>query len=273
MGVNISKSPFPGLALVLLAACQPGIPDSSLTGPTSTVANYQREAALTGGPVVSTLPATTPVSSAALGSGSDDPAMRPLPASVTAAVTGNTGIGASAQTSADIAGFPPTQVPSGPPPEAVNRSGISAEQDFEAVSAARTIESDAQKIAANRAQYVLIQPTELPTRPGTDQPNIVQYALRTNNPVGVQLYQRGGSWSSNRHARACARFASPDQAQIEFLSRGGPERDRDGLDPDGDGFACSWDPTPFRKARAAAVETAGDMDGVSTVEPMAISNE
>jgi hypothetical protein len=33
------------------------------------------------------------------------------------------------------------------------------------------------------------------------------------------------------------------------LSNGGPERDRLGLDPDGDGFACYWDPTPFRLAR------------------------
>ena len=27
------------------------------------------------------------------------------------------------------------------------------------------------------------------------------------------------------------------------------ERDRMGLDPDGDGFACAWDPAPFRLAR------------------------
>ena len=29
---------------------------------------------------------------------------------------------------------------------------------------------------------------------------------------------------------------------------GGPERDQFGIDPDGDGYACSWDPSPFRKA-------------------------
>jgi hypothetical protein len=37
-------------------------------------------------------------------------------------------------------------------------------------------------------------------------------------------------------------------AQIAFLERGGPKRDTLGLDPDGDGFACYWDPAPFRKA-------------------------
>ncbi|CAN0586593.1 unnamed protein product, partial [Ectocarpus sp. 12 AP-2014] len=39
-----------------------------------------------------------------------------------------------------------------------------------------------------------------------------------------------------------------DQAQIAFLEAGGPEKDRNGMDPDGDGFACNWDPTPFRRA-------------------------
>lgn len=48
--------------------------------------------------------------------------------------------------------------------------------------------------------------------------------------------------------RNCAGYASPDQAQIDFLANGGPQRDRKGLDPDGDGFACGWDPSPFRSA-------------------------
>ena len=69
--------------------------------------------------------------------------------------------------------------------------------------------------------------------------------------------------SAQRHAQACAAFASPDQAQIDFLARGGPERDRKGLDPDGDGFACSWNPAPFRKARAAAQPAATPAPGVA----------
>lgn len=265
---------IPGLALALLAACQPSVPDSARSGPTSTVANAQREAALAGSPVVSTLPAAAPVSSAPLSAGSDDPAMRPLPDSVTAAVTGTPMPGPDLQGTAANSGVMPLEAsPSNPPPEAVNPTGISAEQDFDAVSATRTIESDAQKIAANRAQYTLVQPTELPTRPGTSQPNIVEYALRTNNPVGAPLYRRGGILSAQRHTQACARFASPDQAQTEFLSRGGPERDRGGLDPDGDGFACSWDPTPFRKARAAATGAAEDEGAPANVDPLAISSE
>ena len=115
------------------------------------------------------------------------------------------------------------------------------------MSALRSIESDAAAIARNRAQYVVIQPTELPRRSGDGGPNIVEFALRTTNPKGVSLYRRS-SLSFQNHERNCAQYASADQAQIEFLARGGPQRDRLSLDPDGDGFACDWDPRPFRSA-------------------------
>lgn len=262
-------------ALALLAACQPSIPNNGASL-TSDVARAERDAALAAGPMVSSLPAAAPVSSAPLGAEPADPAMRPLPASVTDAVNGPSQMSGdiAVQQSAVGSGVaPPVADPNTPPPEAVSRTGISAEQDFEAVSATRTIESDAQKIAANRAQYTLVQPTELPTRPGTNQPNIVEYALRTNHPVGAQLYSRSGLRAAQRQAEACARFTSPDQAQIEFLSSGGPARDRRGLDPDGDGFACSWDPEPFRKARAAAAEPQQQAPAPDLVEPMAISDE
>ena len=61
------------------------------------------------------------------------------------------------------------------------------------------------------------------------------------------MYDRGGIHLTSPEA-ACGKFASPDLAQMDFLQSGGPERDRKGLDPDGDGFACAWDPTPFRLA-------------------------
>ncbi len=51
--------------------------------------------------------------------------------------------------------------------------------------------------------------------------------------------------------RACARYDSQDLAQAEFLASGGPRMDRRGVDPDGDGFACGWDPAPFRTTRIA----------------------
>jgi hypothetical protein len=124
-------------------------------------------------------------------------------------------------------------------------TGISDENDFNAVSGRETIASDKQRIEQNRAQYEVIQPGALPVRPGGLAPNIVDYALATRNPVGVQLYRRS-SFSLGNPASKCAGYASPDLAQEAFLERGGPERDRLGLDPDGDGYACGWDPSPFR---------------------------
>ncbi len=129
--------------------------------------------------------------------------------------------------------------------------GISDEQDFGAVSGRETIESDAERIAANRERYEVIQPTAVPQRSGNSGPNIVEFALSTSNAVGESLYRRSTILSGSRFNRNCAKFASSDQAQEAFLKAGGPTRDRTGLDPDGDGFACYWDPTSFRNARQA----------------------
>lgn len=123
--------------------------------------------------------------------------------------------------------------------------GISDENDFKAVAARETIQSDAQRIADNRAHYVVVQPKDLPQRSGDTGPNIVEYALATKHAPGVQMYTRSGRSKSDA---ACGKFGSPDQAQQQFLLKGGPERDKLGVDPDGDGFACSWDPRPFRTA-------------------------
>ncbi|MEY4982768.1 MAG: hypothetical protein RIR62_1034 [Pseudomonadota bacterium] len=129
-------------------------------------------------------------------------------------------------------------------PGATPGTSISDEQDFDAVAARETIESDAARIERNRQQYTVIQPTALPERTETG-PNIVQYALQTTHNPGTQVHSRSALRFTDPQA-ACARYASPDLAQQAFLEAGGPERDRRGLDPDGDGFACSWDPRPFR---------------------------
>lgn len=227
------------VALGVLAACAPPIPDS---GPelNSAQAQRERDAALAN----PGLPSPYALSS------------EPLSAVGTPA-TGTTGTNAdiAAQTTAALAATsanftaPPVQpVPSIPAPVNVDNAGISSENDFEIVSGQQTIESDAARLASNRDQYTLIQPTELPTRSGASQPNIVAFALQTSNPRGVQVHSRSGVNLQARMQRNCARYASPDLAQIDFLQSGGPERDRKTLDPDGDGFACSWDPAPFRAA-------------------------
>lgn len=229
-------------AAVALAACQPTVPDSGRGvgfGDQFTAEQRARDAALAG----SSVPATAQVSSAPLGATpADDSAeataaetARVLAATRTGAATANSGV------------EPVNASPSNPPPPVLNSAGISNENNFDAVSGQRSIESDAARIAANRQQYQVIQPEALPDR--TDSgPNIVAYALQTSHPRGTQLYRRTGFNRQAKYDRACAEFATPDQAQIDFLARGGPERDRKGMDPDGDGFACTWDPTPFRRA-------------------------
>lgn len=127
-------------------------------------------------------------------------------------------------------------------------TGVSDEQDFNAVKGRETIASDKERIACNKEQYVVVQPGALPTRPGDEGPNIAAYALKTTNSPGVKMYGRPPFYLVNV-AAACGKFASSDLAQQAFLAAGGPQRDSKGLDPDGDGFACTWDPRPFRNAK------------------------
>lgn len=156
----------------------------------------------------------------------------------------------SGQAAAANSGVAPLQAsPDNPPPAVTDASGISREQDFQAVSGERDIADDAERLRQAQSQYQVATVTGLPTRDGSDRPNIVAYALATSNPVGTAIYKRSSLNSQSKHLRNCASFASPDLAQEDFLANGGPEKDRKALDPDGDGFACSWDPTPFRRVR------------------------
>jgi hypothetical protein len=127
-----------------------------------------------------------------------------------------------------------------------SNAGLSDEQDFDAVAARETIQSDRERLEGQRQQYVVVEPTAVPERAGS-APNIVEYALSTRHDPGAKLYNRFGIRLTSVE-RACARYEAPDRAQEAFLARGGPERDPLGLDPDGDGFACGWDPRPFRAA-------------------------
>ncbi|GGX50779.1 hypothetical protein GCM10007385_19100 [Tateyamaria omphalii] len=138
--------------------------------------------------------------------------------------------------------------PSNAAPVILNNPGISDENNFDAVSSRQSIESDAARLEANRQQYQVVQPTALPSRTGNAQPNVVQYALQTRHPKGTRVHRRFGVGSAAKFQRNCAEYSSADEAQIDFLARGGPERDRRGIDPDGDGYACGWDPAPFRRA-------------------------
>ncbi len=225
------------VALLALAACAPDVPDSGAAGPDRGTGvgfgdydaySQRREAQLDGqaGPI-------------------------PLAPAVQSGPIDGTEAQAAAAARAGNSGVAPVQAdPGNASPQIVaNARGISGENDFTAVSQTRDIAADAAMIRQNRAQYTVIQPEALPDREGTDRPNIVEYALRTSNPVGTPLYSRSRFGSDSRYQRACAGYPSADRAQEDFLDSGGPERDRKGLDPDGDGFACSWSPAPFRAVR------------------------
>lgn len=156
------------------------------------------------------------------------------------------------------------------PTAASEAAGISDEQDFAAVSARESIESDAARLEEYRANYEQVQPEALPDRPSGNSTSIVQYALSTTNSVGQPVYQRSALSGDSRARRNCSRYTSADFAQIAFLESGGPQRDRYGIDPDGDGFACAWDPSPFRAARGVTTTPAVTEEAVSATELEAI---
>ncbi len=154
--------------------------------------------------------------------------------------TGQAGAAQAGATGAD---------PGAQPMPRLNNAGISDTQNFTAVKDRLTIEKDKALLAAQRQQYRVIAPTALPPRPASTGPSIVEFALSTTNSVGDSLYRRSSLFAEARYNRNCAKYPSPDKAQEAFLRAGGPKRDPMGLDPDGDGFACSWDPAPFRLVR------------------------
>lgn len=159
------------------------------------------------------------------------------------------------------------------PTAASEAATISDEQDFAAVSSRESIESDAARLEGYRANYQQVQPEALPDRPSGNTTSIVQFALSTTNSVGQPLYQRSSLSGDARAQRNCSRYTSADFAQIAFLESGGPQRDRYGIDPDGDGFACAWDPAPFRAARGVAPAAPATTEVVSSEELEAIGIE
>ncbi|KIT17508.1 hypothetical protein [Jannaschia aquimarina] len=130
-----------------------------------------------------------------------------------------------------------------------DNASISTEQDFGAVSNARTIQEDAERLRQAQQQRLEVRPEDVQLeRPGDTGPNLAAYALNRASAKGAAgTYRRSPFAGEAAAQRRCNRFRSADAAQTAFLERGGPERDRLGLDPDGDGNACAWDPAAFRR--------------------------
>jgi hypothetical protein len=239
----------PFISVAVLAACQPPVPDSAVGGVGfESYSDFQqrRETELNSNarPAIAQSPVTNvpyPTEGAAPLNG-----QQITSGPITSAPIGSIPQGGVAAQST----YPQTTYPQPAAPVAtapVDNAGISDEQDFSAVASRESIASDKQRIAQNKAQYQQVQPTALPQRSGQTDTSLIEYAISAPNRRGEAIYGRSGS--SARSQRACARYDTPEDAQTAFLKAGGPTRDPKNLDPDGDGFACFWDPTPFQKAR------------------------
>lgn len=259
-------------ALVVLSACQPPIPDSAAgvfydeasgehRNTALPPANAVSQETIPAAPEVSAAPIAQPVQTAAAPPAAPAPTQvqsAPLATTATAATqpsSANDAQSIASETTAALAaaqansGVVPLEAsPSNPAPQVFSNPGISDENDFAAVGERRSIEDDAARRAQNKANYTVITPTAVPQRTGADGPNIVAYALETKHAPGTKMYSRLKIGGVSRYEKACARYGSDEAAQLAFLEKGGPKNDRLGVDPDGDGYACKWDPSPFRRA-------------------------
>lgn len=226
-------------AAAILAACAPPIPDSGPQG--VGFENYDnyidqkraRDAQLARG--VRQAPVVAP---------GQPPARTEAQATAAAAVAAIRPAGAAGSTQPG-APLDATQRGVGAPAQTDN-AGISDEQDFTAVASRQTIESDAQRRARQSAQYQVVQPTAVPQRPSGTVPTPIEFAVQVRHPVGQKVYSRSAI-GRNKAAANCAGYLTPDLAQEAFLNAGGPSKDKLKLDPDGDGYACGWNPAKYRQ--------------------------
>lgn len=207
---------------LVLAACEPSVPNSAAgVGFGAYPGSQQRDGALQGAPLSATIP----------------PAGSTAALDAAAAKTTQGTIGADA-----IAALRAT-APSSPGPAPVNPAtgeyiGVNGQPR------APGLPMDAMSpFGTTRPAPV----TDMTTQ-GAAGPNLAAYALAATNSLGQKVYARNG-FKMTSTEKACAKFVSSDLAQRAFLEKGGPVQDPGNLDPDGDGFACAWDPRPFQAAR------------------------
>ena len=80
--------------------------------------------------------------------------------------------------------------------------------------------------------------------------NLAVFARSVSNNIGEKIYYR--NFLSNENNSNCKKFSNKNAAQIFFLENGGPKNDYHNIDVDGDGFACSWDPSIYRKINSVS---------------------
>ena len=80
--------------------------------------------------------------------------------------------------------------------------------------------------------------------------NLAVFARSVSNKIGEKIYYR--NFLSNENNSNCKKFSDKNAAQIFFLENGGPKNDYHNIDVDGDGFACKWDPSIYRKINSVS---------------------
>ena len=224
------------LPVLALAACEPAVPNSGAGVGFGDYQEYlaQREAQLQG-------QKTPPLLASGTGYGQTAAATT---ASTVATTTGP-GYGAAGYgaplnaTNLSTTAVAPTTVPAASGNGSIGSDAMAA------------LRATAPAGAAVTAPAPAMAPAAVPSAPmvsGSAGPNLAAYALSATNAPGQSVWPRGGLRLTNTE-KACAKYVSPDLAQMAFLERGGPQKDPGNLDPDGDGFACGWDPRPFQAAR------------------------
>ena len=97
----------------------------------------------------------------------------------------------------------------------------------------------------NKQQNHDVLITALPKQLDGIQAYLATYALQSNHTIGTKVYTRPNAGAVSTQVRNCSHYNSDNEAQVEFLALGGPKKDSLGLDIDGDGYACDWNPAPF----------------------------
>lgn len=136
----------------------------------------------------------------------------------------------------------PVQVASVPPVATPSRPASVSNQSFTPQPFGTPTQNTV--ITRDFVPQVQVDASEL----GAGGPNLFVYALSSTHRVGEQRFTRRNPFRWQRWEAACSQYPNQDLAQEAFLSAGGPDRDPNHMDPDGDGFACWWDPSPFRQA-------------------------
>ena len=135
--------------------------------------------------------------------------------------------------------------------ENTDKSILSSDNGLLDLSLSTLEQQNVEKAAAKkflleaRQKRTVVEPEETGDLSKKSDVNLALYARQTFNAIGEKIYKRNPT--KKKKLDPCLRFISSEDAQRFFLKNNGPQKDFWNLDPDGDGFACKWNPEQYRK--------------------------